>query len=246
MLMTHTGSALVSAAALADLPMPIARGPMHQPVPHAALVRALNDVACTNGYTVVREQLAISRTGRRLFGVLDLVPPADVPTHEARDFAIGFRNSTDTSLAICLVAGVRVTVCDNLLLSGDLIALKKRNTSHLDLYAELDEGFNRYLAHTRTLDLQIAAMQDAALTDAEAKLKIFEIFAHKLLPLRLFAPVVENYFSPGATMTDCQPRTLWGLHNSFTRATKALRPARSFEASADLGRIFGLVERSVH
>jgi hypothetical protein len=246
MLMIHAGSALVGTDTLDQLPAPVSRGPMHQPVPHGVLVQAMERAALAHGYVVTRQELAIGHTGRRLFGVMDLEPPAGVARDNARGFAIGFRNSTDMTLGIRLVAGARVSVCDNLMLSGDLIALKRKNTTHLDLDSSLEEGFDRYLQHARVLDLQIATLQDAVLTPEEAKVSIFEIFAHHVLPMRLFERVVQNYFDPDTTMTDCLPRTQWGLHNACTRAVKVLSPVRAFAANVDLGRLFGLTQKIVH
>ncbi len=246
MLMIHAGSALVGTDTLDQLPPPLSRGPQHQPVPHGVLVQAMARAALTHGYVVTRQELAMGHTGRRLFGVMDLEPPAGVARDNARGFAIGFRNSTDMSLGIRLVAGVRVSVCDNLLLSGDLIALKRKNTVGLHLDDALAEGFDRYLQHARVLDYQIEALQDAALTSDDAKVHIFELFANHVLPIRLFDRVVRNYFDPDATMTDCVPRSKWGLHNSMTRATKFLPPVRAFAATVDLGRYLRLTQREVH
>ena len=86
----------------------------------------------------------------------------------------------------------------------------------------------------------MALLQQMALTDQAAKLLIFEIFAQQLLPSRLLVAVTRNYFDPDSTMTDCLPRTRWGLHNSVTRELPRLSPVRAFAANVALGRLFGL------
>jgi Domain of unknown function (DUF932) len=241
MLMAHAGSALVTQAELAALPPPVRRGPYHQPVPHGQLVQAMQATALDRGFAVTHEELALGRAGHRLFGVMDLVvrEGGDCAGTE-RGLSIGFRNSTDTSLSITVVAGTRVFVCDNLALSGDLIALHRRNTTRLDLDVALQEGFDRFLTHAQALDAQIAALQGYELTVTQAKVRLFDLFSTKVLPLRLFAQVAENYLRPSEAMTDCQSRTLWGLHNACTRAMKALTPMRAFTANIALGRAFGL------
>ena len=147
-------------------------------------MRALRSVVHERGYTVTGQQLAINRSGHRLFGVMDLeaTPPPDtlVIDDNPWGFAIGFRNSTDESLGIRLVAGVRVVVCDNLALSGDLIALKRRNTTRLDLVGALDAGFGRYLTHARALNDQIATLQ-AAVICATGEARLYDLFAHRVL-----------------------------------------------------------------
>ena len=240
MLMLHHDSAPVTDATLAELPAPLPCGPYHHPVPHCVLVRGLKVAALAHGYVVTRQQLGLNGSGHQLFGVMDLLPPPSVARADDRGFSIGFRNSTDESLAIRLVAGVRVVVCDNLALSGDLIALKRRNTTGLDLEAALTEGFERYLLHARELDRQVTEMQHTPLSAEEAKARLVDLFTTKVLPLRLFLPVARYYFNPDESMPDCQPSTRWGLLNACTRAIKRLSPARAFEANIALGHAFGL------
>jgi hypothetical protein len=236
--LSHTHSQLVTQGQLDALPAPVSRGPIHAPIPHGVLVDAMKARARAEGYEVSRQLCAISGHGRRLFGVLDLVAPTQ--GREDRGFSIGFRNSTDTTLGIRMVAGVRVFVCDNLALSGDLIALQRRNTSRLDLEDALKEGFARFLTHAGTLDTQIEAMKTTPLADGEAKARAYDIFARHVLPLRLFTAVEDYYFHPVKGMEDCRPRTLWSLHNACTRAMKTLTPTRAFAANIALGQAFGL------
>ena len=242
--LSHRHSALATAAQLSALPPPIPRGPIHQPVAHGRLVAMLKMTALTRGYHISREEFALARNGQRLFGVMDLVrPPAVAVSHEwlnDRGLSIGFRNSTDESLAITMVAGVKVFVCDNLALSGDMIALQRRNTTGLDLAAELTDGFDRFLTHADALNVRITQLQGKPVTDLQAKARIFDLFAERVLPMRLFTDVGRCYFHPTEATPDCQPRTEWGLHNAFTRALKKLAPARAFTANVALGQAFGL------
>jgi len=240
MLMLHNDSAHVTEPALDALPLPLPRGPIHQPVPHSELVRGIKAVAIGRGYAVTHQQLGLARSGRRLFGVMDLQPigaPVDEPADHG--FAIGFRNSTDETLGIRIVAGARVTVCDNLCMNGDMIALNRRNTNRLDLPAALAEGFERFLQQTTVLDRTIVMLKNRTLGTLDAKARIADLFESKVLPLRLFHTVMRNYFAPDESMTDCQPYTQWGLLNSCTRAIKILPPERRFNVQIALGKVFG-------
>lgn len=243
MLMLHTDSALATEEDLAHLPVPVSLGETHQPVPHAVLVSAMRATVLAQGYTIARQELGLGRRGKRLFGVMDLEPPANKVRRGDRGLSIGFRNSTDETLAIRVVAGARVFVCDNLCLSGDMIALKRRNIKSLDLASALAAGFKRYVAHAHALDLQITDLQEASLSDHGARAKLYALFADKTLPMRLFRPVYQNYFEPSESMTDCQPRTWWGLHNACTRALKLVSRQRAFPMNVALGYAFGLTQR---
>jgi len=239
-LMTHAGAERLSLDQLKQLPEPMRLGSSHSPVPHHFLVESLEVEAMEQGYDITKMELAVSKDNHQLFGVIDLVAPATPVGYSERGISIGFRNSTNSTLAIKIVAGVRVFVCDNLALSGDMIAVLRRNTIGLDLEMEIHEGFGKFIQHSFSLDAKINAMQSVSIADMVAKAQIFDIFDAKILPVHLFDDVSDFYFKPTDEMTDCQPRTPWGLHNAFTRAMKKLPAARAFSANVELGRAFGM------
>ncbi len=77
------------------------------------------------GFTVQREQLTVTKEGKRFFGTLDLVSTlADGVT-----LSVGIRNSVDKSFPIGFCAGSRVLVCDNLAFHGELLVTRK-HTKH--------------------------------------------------------------------------------------------------------------------
>ena len=238
-LVVHAGASRLTLDQLKALPEPVRLGSSHAPVPHSFLVESIEVEAMERGYDVTKMELAVSKDLSTLFGVIDLVPPGVVDVTD-RGTSIGFRNSTNSTLAIKIVAGTRVFVCDNLALSGDLIAVLRRNTTGLNLETELREGFSKFMQHCTSLDLRIAELQMKTIADLVAKAQIFDIFNSKIIPVHLFDDVSEFYFKPTDEMTDCQPRTQWGLHNAFTRAMKKLPAARAFSANVELGRAFGM------
>jgi hypothetical protein len=231
-------SRLTPYAELVNLPEPVALGRLHKPVPHAVLVDAIRQEAKRRDYTIEREQLAVSKTNAALFGVLDLRRTGDQADH--RGTAIGFRNSTDQAFGIMAVAGCRVFVCDNLTLSGDLIAISRKNTTRLDVGDAVAMGFDRFTAHVGALEVQVARLESTVIQDGEAKRIVYDLFAARVLPVRLFDDVNRFYFDQTDERPDCAPRSLWGLHNACTRAIQDLSPIRAFGASAALGRAFEL------
>jgi hypothetical protein len=52
--------------------------------------------------------------------------------------------------------------------------------------------------------------------------------------------VDRAYFRPEAGWTDCQPRSLWAVHNACTRVARVLPINVKLQASTRLGRLFGL------
>ena len=242
-LMIHTpGSHRVSREDLRALPEPVAIGARHRPVPHAEVVDALQAGIRERGITIARTQLGVSQKGQRVFGTMDLrftraatLPPSDLGT------TFGFRSSTNSTLSIKGVAGARVFVCDNLVLSGSEFVLQRKHTTFLNLAEAVSNGLNRFLAQTETLGRGIDRLKDTPLSDGGAKQHVFDVFDAGAMPLHLFDDVARFYMRPKPDHLDCQPRSLWGLVNACTRAIQVLRPQAQFNASLNVGRHFQLV-----
>jgi hypothetical protein len=233
----------VSFEDLAAMPTPQSMGIKHNPVPHATLVEGILEEISDRGFVPSKQQYAVSGNGQALFGVIDLAPVGTsglVADSVQQGLSIGFRNSVNQSMAIKAVAGTRVFVCDNLALSGDMIAMSRKNTTGLNLADELKAGFDKFCQQAELMATQVQELTGHALSNDEAKVIIFDAFAAKFLPVRLMDDVANFYFKASDATPDCQPRTMWGLHNSFTRALKALSPISAFEANLSLGKQFGL------
>jgi hypothetical protein len=231
----HAQSALVSREQLKAIPPPPAT-PTWRPIAHGDLIAAIDRQLLVRGISIVKETFAVQREGARLFGVLDL----SLESSDEVCAAMGIRTANDRSMALEIAVGVRVLVCDNLAFSGDLIALRRKHTAKFDLNADISRAIDRYQAQLLTLQQAIAAARKDPVSDDEAKALIFEAFHDEILPLRYFKQVAEAYFSPWSKLSDPLPRTMWGLHNAFTRAVRQMAPAPAFEATTELGKFFGL------
>ena len=244
-------SFLTTRDALRNLPEPAPLGPMHRPIHHAKLVDALIAEVERRGLDVVRDAFALSKDRSVIFGVMDLAPKSGVGPAELaaagiamnadRGLSLGFRSGNNRQVAIKLVAGNHVFVCDNLAMMGDVIAMKRMHTTGLDLGDAIGSGFDKFLTQARILDEHIARLNDSRISDEAARSIAFAVFAQGIVPSRLLDDVDRFYFRPGDDMTDCQPRSLWGLHNAFTRAMHDLTPTRLMSSSVALGKYFGMV-----
>jgi len=197
------------------------------PIPHYELVQALEGQLRARGITIVKEAFAVQQA--KLFGVID----TDYQVTDEGGAAIGIRTSNDKSLALQLAIGYRVFVCDNMSFAGDLIALKRKHTANLDLHKEFAEGIGRYVRDYRRLQDDIQVWKDTSVSHERAKTLIYDIFVQKIVPVRLFHPVINAY---QAAMH--QGQNLWTLHNAFTRHIHHLKPAPAFTATVKLGKFF--------
>jgi hypothetical protein len=233
--LSHTNSQLVTREQLLTIAPPPSTATW-RPIAHADLITAIDRQLMVRGITIQSERFAIQREGARLFAVLDL----SIESSGEFCASLGIRTANDRSLALEIAVGVRVFVCDNMTFSGDLIALRRKHTARFDLNADISRAVDRYQAHLLTLQHQITGIQESPLSDLQAKALIVDAFRQEILPIRYFRTVIETYCSPTPDMTDVLPRTLWGLHNAFTRAVRQMAPAPAFEATTALGGFFGL------
>lgn len=241
-LMTHSGkikAQKISYDQLSLVPTPEPMGRLHKPVPHIQLVDTILGEISKRGCTVARQEYAVGANGAALFGVIDLAQCGKSPAAGA-GLSMGFRSGNDQSMSIRVVAGARVFVCDNMALSGDLVAMVEKHTVGLNLIDEVAMGFDKFLAQADQLTGQIATLNSMHVSDIEAKGLIYDAFAKQLISVRLFKQVNEFYFNPQPEWTDVQPRTRWGVHNAFTRAMRAMPEIARFQATVAIGRHFGM------
>jgi hypothetical protein len=135
-------------------------------------------------------------------------------------------------MSIQIAIGARVFVCDNMSMHGDLIAIRK-HTSKLDLGQELDSAMYRYMKGWLELKGNIEAQKEAVIEERKGKTLIYDIFEQRIMPLKLFHPVVTEWKAVAK-----EEMTGWRLHNTCTAHLKHLPPAPAFRATARLGKFF--------
>ena len=239
------GSHRVTHDQLRALPPPVSMGARHRPIPHWELVDALIDGAEDQGWTVEGSDLGIASHGATLFGTIQMrrTSHGNAVWEPGRETAttLGFRSSTNETIAPEGVAGERVFVCSNMCFSGSVFAFKHKSTTGLSLPRMISDGLERFAAQSERLQSGIIRLKDTPLGDADAKARIFDIFnSPGLLPSRLLQPIAKQYFDPAASEPDCQPRSLWGLNNACTRSIQTLTPGAAFGAARRIGHHFKL------
>ena len=238
-LLVHRGAQPITREALSTIEPPPSTDTW-KPIKHSAYVDAIHDELVHRNITVDREEYAVQRQGNVLFGVMDL---AFMQT-ETFAAALAFRHANDQSEAVKMYAGVRVFNCDNMTISGDEIILRHKHSTRFNLAAALPEAFDRYHEGELALHQSIETLQNTQLPHDKASLRIYDIFRKKVVPIRLFHPVVTEYY--GGLQTPEAQGTEWQLLNCFTAHTKTLLPAPQMHAMQRLGRYFGLGTGHVH
>jgi hypothetical protein len=238
-ILKHRGAETVTRTDLARMAaMTPAGTSTFKPVPHFELVETMSNLLARRGATIVKEELAVSANRQQIFGVFNFENGIHLP---GIGRAMGFHAANDKTLAIQIVAGVRIFICDNLALSGSAIVLKRKHTRALDLASQINLGLDRFEEGREIFEQSIERLQIRAITDGKAKESIFDLVYSGVVGSSLFSDISRNYFQAEKLgLEDCAPRTAWGLHNSCTRAVKALSPASQYRTTEDLGKYFGL------
>jgi hypothetical protein len=82
-------------------------------------------------------------------------------------------------------------------------------------------------------------LKERPLTSTQAKEMIYDIFLKKVVPIRFFHAIAQEY-----TMTSKQHgENWWAMHNAFSGHIKRLPPPKAFRANVELGKLFHLGKR---
>ena len=133
-LIAHKDTNIISRTALADVATPEPTKTW-TPVPHHEVVDAVEDCVKGVGFKFRNRgrdkfKLAMAPTGSKMFGVCDILIPG-IDDDEDYGYSVGFRNSHNKTLALQVVLGQRVFVCDNLMMVGD-IKVRREHTRFID------------------------------------------------------------------------------------------------------------------
>ena len=120
---------------------------------------------------------------------------------------------------------------------GDLIALRRKHTSGLNLQEELTAAVIRFQDHFGRLTHEIEGLKGRGVGDTEAKALIHDVFAQGLMPVRFLPEVSRSYF---------EPRNAWSLHNAFTASAKAMPLSTRLPAIQAVGKLFGMSSELAH
>ncbi|CAN5584058.1 hypothetical protein BH10ACI1_BH10ACI1_15920 [soil metagenome] len=220
---------LINREALRHLPVPEATDTF-KPIPHFELVDNIIKSLFLRRLDVVREEYAVSFDGMKLFGLIEL----NVEYSGVR-FAIGLRNANDKSMRVGLVAGYRVMVCENKMLTGDFQPMLAKHSKNFDLLDALSIGVDRIQRNIGTVSDEIERKKVTLLREDEARSLIYQAFLNQRFPISLLRTVHNEYFVK-PSYEELAGNTLWSLENSFTSSFKKLKPVQQFEAAAKLGK----------
>ena len=204
------------------------------PIPHYDVVQAIEEQLLENKLVVLEHHLESSKDQGRIFGRL-LFDNEDLGSR----FMMGYRNSIDKSMALGFCAGHHVTVCSNMVFSGDYMTFRK----HTGLIT-MDEVINLIKTALQVLpkekevfDLKLNQYIKVKLDDDAFKNIVWDLMTADVLK-----PSKFNRFM------DCvaeerelnEGQTLATVHNGYTRL---MRSAPTTSLMYQTPRLTGILDR---
>jgi hypothetical protein len=206
------------------------------PLRHSEVLEVTESRLRAAGFSIKREQYALSKDGARFFGTLDL----GSGLAEGVTLAVGIRNSIDKSFPIGLCCGSRVFVCDNLAFSSEIVIAKKHTRFGLQRFHErLSDAMTGLAKYQEIETARITRFQDTILNQDRANSLILQAYEAGIISTLLLPQVIQEYRKP--QHSEFEPRTVWSLLNAFTEAMKPRQNNPVAFADATV-RLYGLLD----
>jgi len=225
-------SQVVTLDDLRKFPEPEPLGPRHKPIHPASIVDSVINAIHRHGYEVADHRFAVNPSKTKLIGTFDFEPDSE---NDERTWSAGIISTIDSSVACKLSAGARVFVCDNLMCTGDVVQVRK-HTKGFDIGQEIYEMTGKVIDVCKGEQLLIDRQNSVELSHGDACSVLGNALVNNLLPAATVREAGKLWFDD--EYEDVHPRSLWGLHNAFTRQIQTLVPTRQLPASVDVGAFF--------
>ncbi len=108
------------------------------PMSHRKVITSLTEAVEGVGMGIVNKEYSLTKNQNNMFGTWQLDH-----SESNLNWMVGFRNSISKAFAVGFCAGTHITVCDNMMFSGEMVEFRK-HTGHLT-YEELKELTKRAL-----------------------------------------------------------------------------------------------------
>ena len=206
----HRGSRLVNREELdaMDAPPPTATW---FPLRHSQVLDTVRETLEASAFHVRSEQLSLSQSNARFFGILDL----ETSVGKGTTLAVGIRNSVDKTFPLGFCAGCRVFVCDNLAFRSELLVVRKHTVNGMVRFQEAIASAVQSLGQFREAEAhRIGAMQRFELSEVHADSLLLRAFETGIVSVRWLADVIRAWRNP--PHEEFSDRTLWSLLNAFT------------------------------
>jgi hypothetical protein len=192
-----------------------------KPVPYADALGFLKTTINRQlPYELESEEYGLSKDGNQMFGVLTL----DTGDN-AQGMAIGIRQSYNRSLALGIVVGAQVFVCDNLMFNGDAFKVVRKNTTNVwsDFRNLVHGQVGASQAHYETMQWETHGMKRIPVSESRGHELLGRALGERVLTPTQATVAFGDWRN--ARHEEFAPRNLWSFYNCMTEGLKKGRPA---------------------
>jgi hypothetical protein len=215
-LLLHCGGYLATREEVANTSTPSPTNTW-QPIPHIELIERVEEALQLNHLDIGNFAHAISHAGARYFGLMEIRSPE--LTADDYAYVLGIRNSHDKLFPAGLVIGASVSVCDNLLFSGE-IRVTRRHTRFIrrDLVTLVQGSIGKLMTAWHEQDKRIARYKEHQLTDEVVHDIAVRSVDVGVLPNRKLPDLLKEWREP--RYEEFSGRNAWSLFNGYTEVLK--------------------------
>ncbi len=192
-----------------------------RPVPYADAVGFLHQTIERNlPYDLESAEFGMSKDGNQMFGVLTL----DTGDRD-QGMAIGIRQSYNRSLALGIVVGAQVFVCDNLMFNGNAFKVVRKNTTNVwtDFRNLVTAQVGDSQAHYETMQWETHGMKSVSVSQERGHELLGRALGNRILTPTQATVAFGDWRA--ARHEEFAPRNLWSLYNCITEGLKKGRPS---------------------
>jgi len=194
---------------LKSLPTP-ERTATWNPISHYDVVSVMEEQIQKSTLAIVSHHIETTKDSHKLFGRLIF------DSEENTRFMMGYRNSTNKSMALGFCSGQHVTVCSNMMFSGSYITFRKHTASIslLDVATLTKTALDILPKEKASFDNRMNSYLKVALSDEAFKSVIWDLMVANVLKPSEF----NRYLDCVEQERDLnRGQTLATVHNAYTR-----------------------------
>ena len=171
-------------------------------------------------YDLESEEYGLSKDGQQMFGVMTL----DTGDRD-QGMAVGIRQSYNQSLALGIVVGAQVFVCDNLMFNGTAFKVVRKNTVNVwgDFRHLVNLQVGASQAHYETMQWETHEMKRIPVSQDRGHELLGRALGQGILTPTQATVAFQDWRE--ARHQEFEPRNLWSLYNCMTEGLKKGRPA---------------------
>ena len=194
------------------------------PVSHVDFINNTKDIAnrILDKHSLHSEQFGIARDGKQMFGTLTYKEDFHDGDQEL-GLSIGLRNSYDKSMSLGLCSGASVFVCENLMMTGEVVAMRMHTGNIIDeLKGMIFNALLKCEDKFSTIHADSQRMKEVSIEDAFAYSTMGKLYGYGIIKERQLPVMKKEWEKP--KYDDFNDRTLWSLYNAGTEALKTTAP----------------------